>query len=94
MYIRACLWYYYIRTFVRCQGAVKNLSIFSERLANLRSTKNLPQDVVAKELDIGVRAYQYYEHGEREPKLSTLIRMADYFEVSLDYLTGRTDGPV
>ena len=68
------------------------MSVFSERLEKLRNEKKLSQINLAKELGIGIRAYQYYEWDEREPRLSVLVRMADYFNVSLDYLTGRSDG--
>ena len=44
---------------------------------------------MAEYLGIGLRAYQYYELNEREPQLSVLVRMADYFAVSLDDLVGR-----
>ena len=71
----------------------KVVSIFSERLEQLRNEKCLSQAAVAKELEIAARAYQYYEYGEREPKLSTLIKIADFYGVSLDYLAGRTDTP-
>ena len=69
------------------------MSIFSERLAKLRDSRNLSQKDVAKEFGVVVRAYQRYEYGEREPQLSVLIRMADFYNVSLDYLAGRTDTP-
>ena len=67
------------------------MSVFSERLIELRDGRNLSQKEVAKEFGVVVRAYQRYEYGEREPQLSVLIRMADYYGVSLDYLAGRTD---
>ena len=67
------------------------MSVFSERLEKLRNDRKISQTNLAKELGIGIRAYQYYEWDQREPRLSVLIRMADYFDVSLDYLTGRTD---
>lgn len=67
------------------------MSIFSERLAELRDSRNLSQKDVAKEFGVVVRAYQRYEYGEREPQLSVLIRMADFYGVSIDYLAGRTD---
>ena len=67
------------------------MTVFSERLIDLRNEKNLSQAAVAKELGIGARTYQYYEYGEREPQLSTLIRIADFYGVTLDYLAGRTD---
>lgn len=69
------------------------MSVFSERLAELRSNRNLSQKEVAKAFDVVVRAYQRYEYGEREPQLSVLIRMADFYGVSIDYLAGRTDEP-
>lgn len=62
---------------------------FSESLLQLRKTRGLKQQEVADGLKISLRAYQYYERGEREPQVSLLIRMADYFDVSLDELVGR-----
>lgn len=59
----------------------------------LRDQNHLTQQGAAKEIEISPRAYQYYEAGEREPQLSVLIRMADFYNVSLDYLAGRTDTP-
>ena len=69
------------------------MSAFSERLIELRSSRNLSQKGVAKEFGVVTRAYQRYEYGEREPQLSILIRMADFYGVSLDYLAGRTEMP-
>ena len=62
---------------------------FSENLRQLREKQGLKQKELAEELGISLRAYQYYERNEREPQLSTLIRIADYFDVSLDELVGR-----
>lgn len=42
-------------------------------------------------LGIKMRSYQAYEGGEREPNVASLIALADFFDVSLDYLMGRTD---
>ena len=69
------------------------MSVFSERLIELRDGRNLSQKEVAAEFGVVVRAYQRYEYGEREPQLSTLLRMADFYGVSIDYLAGRTDTP-
>lgn len=69
------------------------MSVFSERLVKLRDSRNLSQKEVAKEFGVVVRAYQRYEYGEREPQLSVLVRMADFYGVSIDYLAGRTDTP-
>ena len=67
------------------------MSLFTERLIELRKEKGLSQAEAAREFQIVVRAYQRYEYDEREPRLSVLIRMADFYGVSLDYLAGRRD---
>ena len=69
------------------------MSVFSQRLLELRQASHLSQSATAKALEIGNRTFQYYESGEREPTLSTLVRIADLYHVSLDYLAGRTDTP-
>ena len=69
------------------------LSYFSERLLLLRQENSLSQKACAQKLQISPRAYAYYETGEREPQLSVLVRMADFYGVSIDYLAGRTDTP-
>lgn len=67
------------------------MALFAERLIELREKSGLSQVEAAKEFDVVVRAYQRYEYGEREPRLTTLVRMADFYGVSLDYLAGRSD---
>ena len=69
------------------------MSIFSERLKALRDDKNLSQKAVSDTLDIALRTYQRYEYGEREPNLKTALILANFFDVSIDYLVGRTDNP-
>ena len=69
------------------------MSKFSQRLILLRKQRRQSQLAVAKELQIALRGYQSYEYGKAEPRLSTLIKLADYFGVSLDYLAGRSDTP-
>lgn len=66
-------------------------NILSARLKECRKEKGLTQIQVATYCDITEKAYQNYELMTREPKLEILIRIADLFNVSLDYLTGRTD---
>ena len=65
--------------------------IFSENLRLLRKARGLRQQELADQPGISLRAYQYYERNEREPQLSVLMRMADYFGISLDELAGRDD---
>ena len=65
--------------------------ILSKRLKECRIERNLKQWQVAVYCDITEKAYQNYELMTREPKLEILIRIANFYEVSLDYLTGRTN---
>lgn len=64
-----------------------------ERLLQLRTEKQVSQTIVASNTGIASRTYQRYEQGEREPDASTLVALANYFDVSIDYLVGRTDDP-
>lgn len=66
---------------------------FSERLKTIRKHNGLTQTMVSSQLSIAIRQYQRYEAGESEPTLSVLLRLADFFDVSLDYLAGRSDSP-
>lgn len=67
------------------------MSKFYERLKDLRNEKNVSQKTVANALGISITCYAGYEQGYREPDLKTLVRLADYFDVTTDYLLGRTD---
>lgn len=63
----------------------------SERMKQLRTEKNLSQEKIASELKIGIATYCRYEQGQREPNASVLWRMADYYDVTVDYLLGRSE---
>lgn len=67
--------------------------MFNERLKISRKSANKTQKEVAEYLGIAERAYQNYEYGNREPNLDTLKKLADFFNVSVDYLMCRTDNP-
>lgn len=69
------------------------MSTFSERILDLKASKNRKQKDIAAAIGVSVRAYQYYETAQKEPTLSVLIALADYFNVSIDYLVGRSDDP-
>lgn len=69
------------------------MATLNERLQELRQEKHLSQTELANSVGLSLRAYQYYERGERQPTADTLIALADYFDVSLDYLCGRSDNP-
>ena len=64
---------------------------FSERLRELRQEKGMKQREMADILQIKLRSYQNYEGGERRPDYEGLVTLADYFDVSTDYLLGRSD---
>ena len=61
------------------------------RLKALRKERNISQLKLALDLNMNQNSISRYENGEREADYETLIRFADYFGVSLDYLLGRTD---
>ena len=63
------------------------------RLKLLRKQKNISQLKLAMDLDMNQNSISRYENMEREADYNTLIRFADYFEVSIDYLLERTDNP-
>ncbi len=58
-------------------------------IKNLRISRNLTQTEVAKILGITQGTYQKYEKGQVEPTIQTLITLADFYGVTLDYLVGR-----
>lgn len=55
-------------------------------LRMIRKQRNLNQQKVAMDLNITREALSYYENGKREPSLSMLLRMSEYFNVSINYL--------
>lgn len=69
------------------------MSVFSDRIRACRASKNATQKQVAEAIGITARGYQEYELSNKEPTMGKLIALADYFDVSLDYLVGRSDDP-
>lgn len=63
------------------------------RLKELRSKRRISQVRLAMDLNMSQNTISRYETGEREADYDTLIAIADYFGVSVDYLLGRTDNP-
>ncbi len=61
------------------------------RLKELRKKRKISQLKLAMDLNMNQNAISRYENMEREADYETLCRFADYFDVSLDYLLGRTD---
>lgn len=68
-------------------------TIVSERIKTLREGIHLSQAKLAAKLGVGQPAVFRYENGLTFPSFSVLIQYADFFDVSLDYLFGRTDNP-
>lgn len=63
------------------------------RLKEIRKAKGISQLKLAMDLHTTQNTISRYETGEREPGIAELIRIADYFNVSIDYLLDRTDNP-
>ena len=66
---------------------------FSKCLLNCRKSKGLSQKALADILGVSDAAITMMEKGKRAPSFEILIALADYFDVSLDYLCGRSDDP-
>lgn len=63
------------------------------RLKELRKAKGISQLKLGMDLCMNQNTISRYETGEREPSINELIKIADYFNVSIDYLLNRTDNP-
>lgn len=64
---------------------------FAERLRELRKERHVTQKDMGEILGIQLRSYQCYESGDRRPDYEKLVALADYFDVTTDYLLGRSD---
>lgn len=62
-----------------------------ERIKSLRTEKNLSQESLAQGIKSNQKQISKWERGQIEPNIDALTRLADYFEVSVDYLIGRTE---
>ncbi len=65
--------------------------MFSNRLNEVRKSRGITAQQMADHLCMGLRAYRNYESGDRFPSPETLIKIADYLNVSIDYLLGRDE---
>ena len=63
------------------------------RLKELRASRKISQVKLAMDLNLSQNSISRYETGEREADYDTLVSIADYFNVSVDYLLGRTNNP-
>ena len=62
-----------------------------ERLRALRAERHETQKQVAEAIGIHERHYQFFEYGKHLPSLENVWKLADHFNVTIDYLVGRTD---
>lgn len=67
--------------------------MFSERLRTLRENSGKTQEEVSNALNIARGTYTHYELGKRKPDFDILIKLAGFFNVTTDYLLGRSDLP-
>ena len=68
-----------------------HMNLFGQRMKELRKEQKKTQAEMAAVFEVSVRQYQNYEGGAFYPDVAGLIKMADYFDVSTDYLLGRSD---
>ena len=71
-----------------------NTMKFHEHLYSLRTKSNLTQEAVATGAGLSLRAYQNYERGLREPKMTAIIALADFYNISTDELLCRNPGEI
>ena len=67
--------------------------MYLKRVYDLREDNDLTQKAIAEYLSIHPNVYRRYEKGVREFPLEIVVKLADYYQVSTDYLLGRTDDP-
>ena len=67
------------------------MPIFADRIKELRKAANITQKAVAQAIDMAERAYQDLEYGKYNPNYESIVKLADYFDVSADYLIGRSN---
>lgn len=70
-----------------------NSNIFAERIKSLRKSKSVTQAVLAELLGVTKTQISDLENGKTTTSIERLYTLADYFDVSLDYLVGRSDDP-
>lgn len=68
-----------------------NLNVLCERLLSLRKSKQLSQEVLAEQIGFHQRTYSHYEDGSRLLTTYKIYHIAIYYDVSVDYLVGRSD---
>lgn len=73
---------------------MSNNSFKMNNLKKLREKKNITQTRLSVEIEVSQEIISHYEIGESKPNIDNLIKIADFFHCSTDYLLNRTDNPV
>lgn len=68
--------------------------MYGERMRKLRKERKIPEKKLAELMGVKIRGYQFYESETTEPTINALIALADFYDVTIDYLVGRTDNPM
>ena len=69
------------------------MSTFKERLKELRKERNLSQQELGNLINMSKMAISHWESGHSEPSIAQLIVLSEYFDVTVDYLIGKTELP-
>lgn len=72
---------------------MSNNSFKMDNLRKLREKKNITQTRLSVEIEVSQEIISHYEIGESKPNIDNLIKIADFFHCSTDYLLNRTDNP-
>lgn len=72
---------------------MSNNSFKMDNLKKLREKKNMTQTRLSVEIEVSQEIISHYEIGESKPNIDNLIKIADFFHCSTDYLLNRTDNP-
>jgi len=80
-----------VKVFTKFFEYIISMKEFAERLLELRKEQKISQAKLAKEIDVSFSVVCYWETDRSEPTAPNLIKLADYFNVSVDYLLGRVN---
>lgn len=88
--------WYHLWTSYQMVGCPEVILLFFQRIRDLREDNDKTQQQIADYLTMSPDVYRRYEKGQREIPVWALIKLADYYKTSTDYILGRTDrrGPV
>ena len=82
---------FHVKRFGTFCSNILHMNRFYDRISYLRHEKEWSRAKLAEKLGVSVRQISYWECGQRECDFDTLLEIADLFDVSVDYLLGRTD---